>query len=419
MCVARMERALLLFLLVCVSPSFAADIVLPEIGLPLLLLIAGLVSTGIGGAYMAGSFLQSPQIIAWSKQQVRELLAGFIIVVLIWSVAMGTDSIVGAIFLNGGGGFASAGGAALDDHIEYMEGLYLQVCDAYHAVGMFQGFGYFASLGGFWFYFGAGGSPFFGVNGLLGPLSTAASNLTVQILSFRLIRLFTYYIDGVIPTFLLPIALAFRMVPFTQRAGNTLIAICLGAMFMLPLSLIFVNEFGKAVDWKYDDALDANFKFENMGADNGMVDFIMNFTEVMCKNAVIRNLLSLGEFIWAAIFAIVMSISCGPAYGFCFVNYFMIFWTELWPAIATLIQIIIGAMVLAAFAIDAATLAGGGGGIEGMDRIATLLIPAVTEATGFSIVSFMIIALITFTGTKAISTALGGEYVLYGVSRFV
>lgn len=417
--VAGMDRILLLFLLFCVSQSFASDIVLPEIGLPLLFLIGGIVAMGIGGAYMAGSFIQSPQIIAWSKQQVRELLAGFIIVVLIWGAAMGTDTLVGAVFLNGAGGFASAGGQALDEHIEYMEDLYLQVCDAYQAVGMFQGFGYFASLGGFWFYFGAGGSPFFGVSGLLAPLSTAASNLTVQILTFRLIRLFTFYSDGVVPTFLLPIALAMRLVPFLQRAGNTLIAISLGAMFMLPLSLVFVNEFGNAVDWQYDEALDANFKFDKMGADNGLVDFIMNFTEVMCQNSVIRNLLSLGEFVWAAIFAAVMAIPCLAGYAACFVSYFMLFWLELWPNIVTIIQIIIGALVLAAFAIDAATLAGGGGGVAGIDKIATLLIPAVNEATGFSVVSLMIIALITFTGTKAISTALGGEYVLYGVSRFV
>jgi hypothetical protein len=411
---------LFLFLVLLLPLSFAADIILPDFGIPILILIATISAFGIAGAYMAGSFLQSPQILAWSRQQIQQLLAGSFIVLLVWGAAMGTNTLVGAIFLQGGGGFASVGAHALDDHIGYLEALYLQVCDAYQAVGMFQGFGYFASVGGFWFYFGAGASPFFGVSGLLAPLSSAASSLTMQILTFRLLRVFTFYIDGVVPNFLLPIALGMRLLPFTQRAGNTMIAICLGAMFMLPLSFVFVNEFSSAVEWEYrEDALDANFKFENMGADNGLVDFIMNFTEVMCKNAVIRNLLSLGEFVWSAIFAAVMAIPCLAGYGACFVSYFVLFWLEIWPNIATLIQIIIGAMVLAAFAIDAATVAGGHGGVAAMDKIATLLLPAVSEATGFSVISIIIIALITFTGTKAISAALGGEYVLYGISRFV
>jgi hypothetical protein len=82
--------------------------------------------------------------------------------------------------------------------------------------------------------------------------------------------------------------------------------------------------------------------------------------------------------------------------------------------------VVLGAIVMAAFSLD---LFGSGMGAElgssGFDRIATLLLPAVTEATGFSIVSFIIIAIVTFTGTKAISSALGGEYILYGISRFM
>jgi hypothetical protein len=82
--------------------------------------------------------------------------------------------------------------------------------------------------------------------------------------------------------------------------------------------------------------------------------------------------------------------------------------------IVTYIQLAIGSIVLTLFAIDAAAQVG-----PAFTPIAEILLPAVVEATGVSLVSFFMIVFITFTGIKSISAALGGDYILYGVSRFV
>ena len=86
----------------------------------------------------------------------------------------------------------------------------------------------------------------------------------------------------------------------------------------------------------------------------------------------------------------------------------------LWHLFASFIYLGMGALVLTVFSFDfAADIA------PGLEVIPKVLLPAVAEATGFSIISMFIVAMITFTGIKSISAALGGEYVLYGISRFV
>ncbi|MBD3390225.1 hypothetical protein GF415_04720, partial [Candidatus Micrarchaeota archaeon] len=188
-----------LALLLAVSLSFAdngdLEVALPSLGIGFLLAIA-LVSVGLVALSSAvGSALQSPGIIAWSKEQFRETFAAVILVVLIWGFVTGSNTLIGAIFFQEGiADLPGLGEAALDGHLEDMEGLYLKVADAYQTVGMYQGFSYFASVGGFWIYFGQGGSPYFGASVLMGPLSSAANSLTTQILTFRLLKVFMVYL---------------------------------------------------------------------------------------------------------------------------------------------------------------------------------------------------------------------------------
>ena len=296
----------LIFSLLLVSLSFAVDPPqLPSLGLGFIALVALLSAATIALSTMVGQALQSPSISAWSKDELRQVFAGTILAVIIWSAVMGTSTIVSALFLQEGiPDLPSLGAAALTDHIEYMESLYIKVTDAYQTVGLFQGLGYFASLGGFWIYAGQGATPYFGLSILLGPLSTAGNNLTIQILTFRLIQVFCEYLSGTIPTFILPIALAFRIFPFTRKMGNTLIALCLGAMFVFPFSLLFVSELWHVQDsWIYkDEVVGKSFTSDKMDLDQGFMDGVINTVEIVCGNEVSRVFLSLGEIVWSLIF---------------------------------------------------------------------------------------------------------------------
>ena len=410
---------LLLFLLLSIGLSFSvAAPELPDLGIEFLAIVMLLSIVVVAMAAMIGEALQSPSITAWSKEQLREVAAGVVLVVLIWGATAGSSTMISAIFLHDGEGISDMpqlGEAALGDHIEYMETLYLKVADAYQAVGLLQGLSYFASIGGFWIYFGQGNSPYFGASVLMGPLSAAANNLTIQILTFRLIQVFCEYVSAVFPAFILPIALAFRLFPFTRKMGNTLIAISLGAIFIFPLSLMFVNEFWHAADWQYKTkVLSTNFDFDHMELDSGMMDAFLSTVEFICGSQTIRIFLTLGEIIWGLLFAMIAAIPCLSGYAGCFVQFYYMFTQAIWPLLATFIQLTIGTIVISTVNADLAA-----GASPGLENIPETLLPAVMEATGFSIISLLLVAMITFTGIKAISVALGGEYILYGVSRFV
>ncbi len=409
----------LLFILLAIGLSFSVSAPeLPDLGIEFLIIVMFISILVVAMSAMIGEALQSPSISAWSKEQLREVAAGIVLVVLIWGATAGSSTMISAMFLHTGEGITDVpqlGEAALEPHIEYMETLYLKVADAYQAVGLLQGLSYFASMGGFWIYGGQGNSPYFGATVLMGPLSAAANNLTIQILTFRLIQVFCEYISEVFPAFVLPIALAFRIFPFTRKMGNTLIAISLGAIFIFPMSLMFVNEFWHAADWTYkSDALNTNFDFDNMELDQGMMDGLLSTIEFICGSVALRTFLTLGEIIWSLLFALIAAIPCLTGYAACFTFYFQFFFWELWPLLATFIQLTIGGIVLTAINGDLAS-----GASPGLENIPQILLPAVMEATGFSIISLLLVAMITITGIKSISVALGGEYILYGVSRFV
>lgn len=411
----RRASLIILLSLICSSLSFAADIELPSLGIEFVFLVA-LISVGLVSLlYMLGTSLEMPSLTALAKENLKELIVGVIIVVLVWSIVFSTDTIVGVIFLQPS--VPSLGADALDAHIEYLEELYLKTTDAYQTVAFYQGFSYFASIGLYYVYIGQGASPYMGVGALLGPLSSAANNLTIEILTFRLLRVFAHYIDGIFPDFVLPIALAFRLFPPTRKMGNTLIAICLGAIFIFPLSMVIVGDlWGDNTSWSYKTAVQGQkFTFDEIGVGSGFMDFIIGVVDFLCGNVAMRTILTLGEFFWSLVFALIYGLLGLPYfYAIYFVAGFNWFLWSLWPTIVTFIQIGIAGTILTVFGIAMGASTG-----PLLTEIPEILLPAVVEATGVSIVSFFLICFLTFTGIKSISAALGGDYILYGVSRFV
>lgn len=420
--------------LVLLSLSFAAGpepiIEVPELGLGFLALVALLSVLIISFSSMLAKSFQSPELMAWSKTQLTQLIASVILVVIIWSAVFGTNTMVSAIFLQSGEeSLVELGETSLDPLLEYMETLYSKTADAYLSVGILQGTSYYTVVApAWWVYFSQGNSPYYGVSILLGPLSVAASNLTTQILTLKLIQVFLVYLDKVGAGFLLPIALAFRILPFTRNMGNTLIALSLGALFVLPLSLMVVGEFytvaSTSLDagFQYDngpqgDVLGTSFKVEDMGPSSNIMDVSKRILKGVCKNSVLRTFTELGELIWGLVYGLIMMATCGPppTYPACFAEKFIYFIMELWPKIMFFAELAFAGIIVPPMAADLISDSAD----AGFSDIPYVLLPAVMEVTGFSILSFFIIVFITFGGVRAISAALGGDYVLYGLSRFV
>lgn len=432
----RVGTNILLFLVI-LSLSFAVGpepiIELPELGLGFIALIVLISILIVAFSNMIAQSLQSPQMIAWSKTQFTELFVSVIIVVFIWALVTGTDTFISAIFLSTGEeSLVELGSTALDPLLNYMETLYEKTANAYLSVGIIQGTSYYSVIvPAYWVYFTEGNSPYYGVSILLGPLSGAANNLTIQILTIKLIKVFLEYLDVVGPGFLLPVALAFRVFPFTRNMGNTLIALSLGAMFVLPLSLVLVGEFYTAATtsgdagFQYDDGpkgdvLGTSFKVDDIGPSGGIMSVANFMLKGVCKNVVLRAFSELGEWIWGIVYGLIMMTTCPPGvpatYPLCFAEKLIYFVMELWPKIMFYAELAFSSIIVPIMAAD---LFAGGEGSSGFEAVVYVLLPAVTEVTGFSIVSFFMIVFVTFGGVRAISSALGGDTVLYGLSRFV
>ena|GEM_PF-1228295 len=420
--------------LVMLSLSFAAGpepiIEVPELGLGFLALVALISVLIISFSSMLAKSFESPELMAWSKTQFIQLIASVILVVIIWSAVFGTNTMVSAIFLQSGQeSLVELGATSLDPLLEYMELLYGKVADAYLSVGILQGTSYFTVMvPAWWVYFSQGNSPYYGVSILLGPLSVAASNLTIQILTLKLIQVFLDYLDKVGAGFLLPIALAFRILPFTRNIGNTMIALSLGALFVLPLSLMIVGEFysvastsGTEAGFQYmngplGEVVDTSFKVEDIGPSSNILDVSKIILKGVCKNSVLRVFTELGELIWGLIYGLIKMLMCAPpAYAGCFLEAFIDFILNLWPKIMFYAELAFATIIVPSMVGDLMSDSAD----AGFSDIPYVLLPAVTEVTGFSLVSFFIIVFITFGGVRAISAALGGDYVLYGLSRFV
>ncbi len=422
--------------LVMLSLSFATfpgpgpHIEIPELGLGFILLIVLLSVMIISFSSMAANSFQSPELMAWSKTQITEVTASVILVVIIWAGVFGSNIMVSAIFLDTGQeSLADLGATSLDGIIEYQEILYGKVAQAYLTVGALQGTSYHSVIApAWWIYFSIGGTPLYGLSILLGPLSIAASNLTTQILLLKSVQAFMQYIDIVVPLYVLPLGLAFRILPFTRNVGNTLIALSLGALFMLPLSLMLVGEFYAIADspdpdigFEYKkDVEGISFEVDEMAGSVKMFDVGKIILGVVCKNSVLRTFAQLGELIWGLVYGLVLMSTCpefAPPYlwPLCVVKKFIVFIFDKWPDIMFYAELAFATIMTPAIIGDLT----GAGGAPDLHLIVDTLLPAVTEAVAFSLTCFFIIVFVTFGGVRAISAALGGDQIMYGLSRFV
>ncbi len=417
----------LLFAFVLLTVSFAAEtcVAAPCVHMPSLNPISNPVLVGalilISVAFVALSYavstaLQNPSAIAWSKDQLREVIVGVVIVVIVYGAAATANSLISG--MTGEPSAVALGSDSLNPMLSDLNMVYGKVAQAYFAVAVQQG----ASLGYVVGSFGYGTyqenrQPLAGVSPLFIALNNAASQLTVQILSLKLVQVFLEYVSTAVPEFFLPLGMIFRVFPFTKKLGNTLIALSLGALFMLPASLFVVKEmYGLA-----KDAMPNLAKARDMSFDERISPWMKSATiaavRAFCENTALRLPTELGEWFWSPVIATIMATSCTVGYLACWLADFNTFLYSIWPLMMLIIQDTASILV--------STVAGDTTGIANGTYSATvapiigILLPAVSEINTFSIVAIVVIAAFTFAGTKAISTALGGEYVLYGISRLV
>ena len=306
------------------------------------------------------------------------------------------------------------GEESLNETLSDLEGIYMKVGQAYFTIAKYQGMTLSRTVANVYYVqYTQSESPFVGTGSLLQSLNQATYQLTFQILSFRFVLVLLKYINIVVPSLLLPFGMALRIFPFTKKTGNTLIAISLGALFMLPMGLIVAKEVKNSVTLVSTDiALRTSFLNEYTPGHNDVDVFAVS---EICQNEVARAFFLPGELITGAIFATLAAIACLAGYLACWISYFELWINLVWPILNMVVQW--------AYTILLMPFQSGGDPEDIykdlMKNIFEVLIPGVNQITAMSIVQVLIIGMITLGGTKAISTAIGGDYVLYGLSRMI
>lgn len=423
-----------LFAFVLLAASFAADecAVPPCVSLPnlnpatnpgfigaMILLSVSFVAL----SYAISSAIQNPSAVAWSKEQLREVIVGVVIVVMVYGAAATANALVVSTTGYGtiedvGSGPVELGSATLEPIIGNLSVVYYKIGEAYFSVAVQQGtsVSWSATLipkFTWWqpsIYYGRDVMPYYGLSPILQALTISSQNIMVQLLSFRVVQLFLLYIRNVVPEFLLPIGFAFRVFPFTKRLGDTLIALSLGGLFMLPASLIVVNELREIAPLRNVQLAEVTNFADNL--DPAFFSSANFLKEGLCENIAMRFFIGFGELFWATIFALIAS---APTLFATFYVWFEFFLVAVWPWVIWIMGLILGTVLLAlTLSLDSTQLYD-----LTIAPIVSTLIPAATEITVFSIISVIVIAMVTYTGTKAISSAMGGEYMLYGISRLI
>jgi len=232
-----MELKVVFVLLLLATVSFSTFLDDLQYALPIVIMIMVLL---LMSALMLSRTLSLPQLEAWVKTEIRELIIAAILFIIIYSVFAGADLYVG--MLTGQEDYKTMTLVFTNNMITEAKEAYLDVMMANHYLGIVSGY-YSSTTVDLW-YAGVtfSGSPYSGFSIFMTGLSRAAQGLTTVIFIYTAISLFLEFFITLGPK-LLVLAFVFRFIPFTRKLGTTLIALLIGAYILFPVSLVLVQNF--------------------------------------------------------------------------------------------------------------------------------------------------------------------------------
>lgn len=370
-------------------------------------------------AYMAGNVSMNPQLQAWVKSELREFIAAIILIVVIFAAFITLEG--GTRALSGDYDYLESSELIIENMLTNethgYDAAYKSIIIAATKIRMGASYSPWLTVPVWLFSLMYSSSPLSGMSIMLVALSTATQGLANVIFLYEALLLLMRYLHVVVPTILLPLAFMVRLIPFTRRLGNTLIALCLGGLIILPFSVIIVGEVNNIIDYpvvkltgKQIDKLDAN-------------NFAMDFSSAFCGLKPIRFILSLNEYGFAALTCLPL-LAWPPAFAACY----PIVSEVVYPLLMTALKLVQLGLTIPwlVWAETSVGVTGGFGDAAGANlwpqKVFNTLLPFIENVNNLVLVGYLdmaLIAIITISGTRSVSTALGGEWYLAGVERLI
>ncbi|MBI5228297.1 hypothetical protein HY988_06920 [Candidatus Micrarchaeota archaeon] len=396
---------LLLSLIALSSISFAAS---PE---PLNLTFAIPIVAVIVGIFLAimtmfGNSLSNPRLDAWVKAELREYIAALILMVVIFASFVSSNAI--SVAVTGKSDYVKESASVIDNHwIAKYDEAYQYVIRAAAKIRVSATYSPYISLPLWYVSITYSTSPIAGIGVLLGPLSLATQGLTNAVFLAEALRLLVFFIDISVGPILLPLSLIIRLIPFTRKVGNTLIAISLSAMILLPFSILFTDKLGDIINPPPAKIADLDALNSNPWA--------MVAMEPSCSSIPIRVIMSLTDIGFAAIVCLplLLAVFTAAAYPACV----ELVQNVVYPIILVVFQLVNSLLLIIWEIAFSAKLAGDYANAV-FDQLHPFL-SAVNDLVLLAYLNFILIAIIVVTGARSISAALGGEWYMSGIQRLV
>ncbi|MEW6035825.1 MAG: hypothetical protein AB1529_04390 [Candidatus Micrarchaeota archaeon] len=385
-----------LFLLAALSLSSAAtmlDSLAPALGV-----VAVLVVIILAACYMVAESINAQQLKAWVKQELRELIVALILFVAVIGLFHGDKPAVEII--SGKSDYKADALATIDGMITRATDAYRDMIYAYHAVSMRTGFST-NLVAGYYVFASTGGVPSSGYSSFMIFFNQATTGLTNTIFIYKALKVLLDFFLAVGDK-LIYLAFIFRIIPFTRQMGNTLIAMVIGAYVIFPFSLFMLDYSHNVITVPSPDLPDSALE---------ALEFVIPpGATFICGEWYVRILVGLfGEIGFALPPCIIVAIATlGAGFQPCW----EILTKVVYPIIMQIIIPITWGLMLAFSTFLTPDIG------EDFDAFLPFL-KAINNLVVVTYVDTILVAIITIVGTKSISAALGGEYLMPGIQRLV
>ncbi|NYZ74159.1 hypothetical protein H0O00_03375 [Candidatus Micrarchaeota archaeon] len=393
-----------LFLFLMLPAAFAAPQKLDlTFAVPLVAVIVAIFLALMG---MLSRTISDPRLEAWTKTEIRELLAGVILVVIITAFFIGTEGVT--VTLTGKSDPVGAAVGVIDGLIGKYDTSYSYIIQAATKIRAAATYAPYTSIPLWYVSITYSTNPLGGVGLMMNPLNAATQGLTNIIYLSEGMRLLLLFLKAVVPPVILPLAMVLRLIPFTRKSGNTLIAVSLAAIVIFPFSVVLAGELNRTLG---PDLPDPSIKdLSELNANPwGMVA-----VEPLCESVPIRLLLGATDPLFAVMVCspLLLIIPIGGAL-------FAICWNAVmyvvYPYILTVFQIAMTTVVV----LWELSLGGGDSYAMGVYGQVHPFLTDLNNLILLSYIDFIVIATVTIVAARSLSSALGGEAYMAGIQRLI
>jgi hypothetical protein len=397
-------RALALFILAIAPISFcAAEPIDLMFAVPVM---AAVVAAFLGVANMFSHALSDPRLDAWVKTEMREYLAAFLLIAVTGIGVLGANGLAKA--LTGHDDFIGAALEIVDGWLGTYDGAFEDVIRAAGRIRSAATYSPYLNVPIWYFSLNYSTNSLGGIAIMLGPLNMAAQALTNSIYLAEGMRMLLVFLKIVVPHILLPLAFVTRLIPFSRRLGNTLIALSVAGVVFLPLSVIIADGLNSSITMP-----EPSIKLSRLDAN----PWAMVMAEPLCESVPVRSLLFVTEQIFSAIVCLPLLFTPWTIGLYQAPCREPLMHQVVYPLIQLVFQVVNTVLLL----IWEIVYSAGGAESYAADVFSEVLkfLRAVNNLVMVAYIDFILIGIITMTGARSLASALGGEWYMAGVQRLL